>query len=138
MEERNKKSRSKMPADRKASLVMQWLEEKQGQALVALDVRGVNSYTEALVLASAMNMRHAQALSDWVLSKFRENNLEVLGVEGYHPGYWILVDCNDLILHVFQTEYREFYNLDGLWRDAPRLGFDAFQKEDGEGGQTQL
>lgn len=105
----------------KSDMIVEWLREKQAEDVLSLDVREINSCTEAMVVVSAQNMRHAQALADWVLAKFSENGMEVLGVEGYHPGYWVLVDGNDVVLHIFQTEYRTFYNLDGLWREAPRL-----------------
>lgn len=109
----------------KSDMIVEWLREKQAEDVLSLDVREINSCTEAMVVVSAQNMRHAQALADWVLTKFSENGMEVLGLEGYHPGYWILVDGNDVVLHIFQTEYRAFYNLDGLWREAPRLEDDT-------------
>lgn len=105
----------------KAASFVEWLREKQAEDILSLDVREINSCTEAMIIVSAQNMRHAQALADWVLAKLAENGMELLGIEGYHPGSWILVDANDLVLHIFQEEYRRFYNLDGLWREAPRL-----------------
>jgi len=113
---------------RKSGRIVEWLREKQAEDVLSLDVREINSCTEAMVIVSAQNMRHAQALADWVLAKFSENGMEVLGLEGYHPGYWILVDGNDVVLHIFQTEYRAFYNLDGLWREAPRLEDDTVRE----------
>ena len=106
---------------RKSARIVEWLREKQARDILSLDVREINSYTEAMIIVSAQNIRHAQALADWALAKFSETGMEVLGMEGYHPGYWILVDGNDVVLHIFQSEYRAFYNLDGLWREAPRL-----------------
>ena len=117
----------------KAARIVEWLREKQAENVLSLDVREINSCTEAMVIVSAQNMRHAQALADWTLTKFSENGIELLGIEGYHPGYWILVDGNDVVLHIFQQEYRDFYNLDGLWREAPRLEANGEQrKEQGE------
>ncbi len=109
----------------KSGRIVAWLREKQAEDVLSLDVRDISSCTEAMVIVSAQNMRHAQALADWTLTKLGETGMEVLGIEGYHPGHWILVDANDVVLHIFQTEYRTFYNLDGLWREAPRLEDDS-------------
>jgi ribosome-associated protein len=114
----------------KSGMITEWLREKQAEDVLSLDVGEINSCTEAMVIVSAQNMRHAQALADWALAKFSENGMEVLGVEGYQPGSWILLDGNDVVLHIFQTEYRAFYNLDGLWREAPRL-------EDDRAGESE-
>lgn len=105
----------------KAGRIVAWLREKQAEDILGLDVREINSCTEAMIVVSARNVRHAQALADWVLSKLSQTGMELLGIEGYHPGYWILLDANEVVLHIFQVEYREFYNLDGLWRETPRL-----------------
>jgi len=109
----------------KSGKIVEWLREKQAEDVLSLDVRDISSYTEAMVIVSAQNIRHAQALADWILAKFAETGMEVLGIEGYHPGYWILLDGNDVVLHIFQSEYRTFYNLDGLWREAPRMVDDS-------------
>ena len=128
MNQDGRREESEAEFRRKSGRIVEWLREKQAEDVLSLDVREINSCTEAMVIVSAQNMRHAQALADWVLAKFSENGMEVLGLEGYHPGYWILVDGNDVVLHIFQTEYRAFYNLDGLWREAPRLEDDTVQE----------
>ncbi len=98
-----------------------WLQEKQAEDMVALDIKSMNSVTDGVILASAANVRHAQALTDWLMEKLSENRIELLGVEGYRSGTWVLIDCNDIVVHIFQKDYRQFYNLEGLWRDAGRI-----------------
>jgi ribosome-associated protein len=105
----------------KAGAVIEWLDEKQARDIVALDVRSLNEMTEAVIIASGINQRHVQSLADWILEKLSESSMEFLGMEGYRGGTWILLDCNDLVVHIFQQEYREFYNLEGLWAEAPRI-----------------
>ena len=103
----------------KLRMLLEWLEEKQAEEPLALDVSGINSVTEGLIVASAANVRHAQALADWILERLTEHHLEFLGMEGYRQGRWILIDCNDVLVNIFQQEERRFYNLEGLWSDAP-------------------
>ncbi len=105
----------------KVRTIVNWMEEKQAKNAVALDMHENNSLTEALIIVSAFNYRHAQALADWLLKKFADNSIEFLGLEGYHPGSWILIDCNDVVIHIFQQEFRDFYNIEGLWSETPRI-----------------
>ncbi len=92
----------------KAVLVARWLEEKQGRDIVALEVRGTCSITETIMIVSAKGVRHAQALSDFVLESLAQRKLEYLGMEGYKSGDWILLDLNDIIVHVFSGGCAQF------------------------------
>jgi ribosome-associated protein len=99
-------------------MLRRWLEEKQGQDILVLDVSQLCAVTEALVLVTASNARHAQALADHLLARLAENKIELLGLEGYRTGAWILVDINDVLVHIFQGPNRQFYNLEDLWAEA--------------------
>ncbi len=105
----------------KARFIVGCLEEKKAQDIVALDVLGLASFTEALIFATAVNPRHAQTLADWTMEKLEELNEEILGIEGYTSANWILIDCNDVIVHIFQKEFREFYNIESILMKATKL-----------------
>mgnify|MGYP006434129523 CR=1 FL=1 len=107
---------------RKTRDILHWLEEKQAKEAVALDVSQVCTVTEALVVVSAGSARHAQALADGLLAKLAEFGIELMGIEGYRTGTWILVDVNDVLVHIFQEEYRDFYNIEGVWTEGHSLG----------------
>jgi ribosome-associated protein len=105
----------------KVQSILHWLEQKKAKDLVALDVKAMNSLTEAVLIASATTIRHAQALADGLMQHFGEQGFEVLGMEGYQMGTWILIDGNDVVIHIFQEQARSFYHLESLWTGAPRL-----------------
>mgnify|MGYP006303359293 CR=1 FL=1 len=105
----------------KVTSIVHWLEDKKGRDIVALDVTAVNSLTEAVIIVSAATVRHAQSLADGLMQHFGEKGYEYLGLEGYQVGTWILIDGNDVIIHIFQEEARSFYHLESLWTEAPRL-----------------
>ena len=105
----------------KVKSILPWLEEKKATDIVALDVKTMNSLTEAVLIVSATTIRHAQALADGLMQHFGEQGFEVLGMEGYQMGTWILIDGNDVVIHIFQEQARSFYHLEGLWSGAPRL-----------------
>ena len=114
----SEKKFSTISAVDKAKVVVGWLEEKQGGDILALDVRGINNVADAMVLVTAKSLPHAQALADCTLDGCGKENIEYLGMEGYKTGRWILVDLNDVVVHVLLNDVREFFNLEGLWSKA--------------------
>jgi ribosome-associated protein len=87
-----------------------------------LDVRRISSLTDFLVLASGSSDRQVQAAADSVhLGLKHQHGLRPLGIEGLNEGRWALIDYGDVMVHVFQEPVRQFYDLDGLWRDAPEV-----------------
>jgi ribosome-associated protein len=114
-----------MPSKDKALLVARWLDEKQGADIVIMDVTRMSSVTDMTLIVSARGMKHAQALADSVLARAAEDSIEFLSMEGYQSGEWILMDLNDVLIHIFQGELREFYNIEGMWSEAPRITPDA-------------
>lgn len=112
---------SEIPSLEKAQLVAGWLEEKQGENIIVMDVTNISSVTNMTIIVSARGVKHAQALANQVLDKAAESKIEFLGVEGQQTGEWVLVDLNDVLIHIFLEELREFYNLEGMWSEAPRV-----------------
>lgn len=116
---------SVMSGREKSLLLAGWLDEKQGTDIVIMDVARMSSVTDVTVIVSARGMKHAQALADAVLARAAESAIEFLGMEGYQSGEWILMDLNDVLIHIFQGELREFYNIEGMWSEAPRIPYTA-------------
>ncbi len=86
----------------KVQLVAEWLDEKQASDVSAVDVQGICPIAEVVMVAGAKGVRHAQALADFVLEQLSKDNIEYLGMEGYKTGDWILLDLNDIIVHIFR------------------------------------
>lgn len=105
---------------------MQAALEKKGLEPVLLDVRGLSSYTDYILLLSGRSDRHVQAVADAVAETLKKQlGLQPLGIEGKRDGHWTLLDFGDVVVHVFYHPVREFYDLEGLWIDAPRVPIDV-------------
>ena len=117
---KNKKFRD-IPGAEKARIVAGWLDEKQGDHVVIMDVSGMSSVTDMTIVVSARGVKHAQSLADHIMGKCAEDNIEFLSTEGRKTGEWVLVDLNDVLVHIFLEELREFYNIEGMWAEAPRI-----------------
>lgn len=103
-----------------------WMVDKKGTNLTALDVRGLSPLTECVFLATARSARHAQALAEELLQHFKDLKWDFFGVEGLKQGQWILVDANEVIIHIFQEEFRLLYNIEGLYTKAPVFDLSAY------------
>lgn len=98
-------------------------EEKQATDVAILDMRSVCDYTDFFVLATGRNARQTKAIHDEVLGRLkREQRLLPRSASGLPEATWIVDDFLDVVLHVFTPEMRDYYRLDDLWGDVPKLG----------------
>lgn len=91
---------------------------KKAEGLVVLDVRGLTSIADAFIICSGRSNRQVSAIADHIERFLKQKGLRPLGVEGKSEGHWVLMDYGDVIIHVFYSETRAFYDLEGLWVDA--------------------
>lgn len=89
--------------------------------VVALDVRGLASFADFFVIMGGTSSRHVQGLADLIDREIASKRMKSAETEGLNEGQWILLDYNDVIVHIFHHESRPHYDLEGLWHDAPRL-----------------
>lgn len=87
---------------------------------VLLEVKNFCSFADYFILCSGGSKRQVSALAEQVEEELAKVKIKPLGVEGKEEGLWVLMDYNALIIHIFFRELREFYDLEGLWADAPR------------------
>jgi ribosome-associated protein len=95
--------------------------EKKATEMVLLEMRGVSSYTDYFLICSGKSDRQVQAIAQRVAEVLGEEGIQPLGLEGMSEGKWVLMDYGDLVIHVFLEPIRRFYDLEGLWVDAPRI-----------------
>jgi ribosome-associated protein len=95
--------------------------EKGAARVTVLDVTGLVGYTDFVVICQAQSDRQARGIADHVVATMKAAGQRPFVSEGYEAGQWILVDFSDVITHIFLPDVRDFYDLDGLWVDAPRV-----------------
>jgi ribosome-associated protein len=111
-----------------ARVIAAIVDDKQGENIVALDVRELVGYTDYLVIATARNERQAKAIHDEVhLRLKKERGLLPARVEGQGESRWVLVDYLDCVLHLMVPEMRDRYRLERLWGEAPELDLDRLE-----------
>lgn len=109
-----------------AAIVVRVALDTKADEMVVLDLDGRTSYSDHFILCNGSNPRQVRAIANNVLSTLKkEHGILPVGVEGLDSGKWVLVDLGDVVLHVFEFTLRGYYDLDGLWIDAPRVPLSA-------------
>ena len=101
-----------------AAIAIDALEDRKGEDIHTIDISSVSTIADYFVIASGTNINQVQALADNVQDKLGREGFLTKNVEGYDSGNWILLDFGDIIVHVFDSENRLFYDLERIWRDG--------------------
>ena len=95
--------------------------ERKAADVVLMDLRGISSATDWFVLASGASDVQVKAIAEHVIDELKKEGERPAHVEGLDTGRWVLVDYITFVVHVFHPQSRDFYQLEGLWGDAPRI-----------------
>lgn len=96
----------------------------KGIDLVLLKVSEFCSFADYFLICSGGSRRHVQALAQHLEEALSRAGLKPLGVEGLEEGQWVLLDYNIMVIHIFLEPLRDFYNLEDLWSEAPKIQID--------------
>lgn len=107
-----------MEAKEKAKIIVDALNDKKAIDVKVLDISKISVMADYFVIASGSNKNQVQAMTDNVEEELAKNNVHSNHVEGYGNANWILLDYNDIIVHLFNEEDRLFYDLEKIWRDG--------------------
>ena len=100
------------------SLILQELDDDKAENVVTIPLAGKSEIADAMVVASGRSQRHVGAMADKVMRRLKEAGFGRARVEGASACDWVLIDAEDVIVHLFRHEVREFYNLERVWSEA--------------------
>jgi len=109
----------------KTRLVVEAALDVKAEDVAALDVRELSSFADVFVVATGRSDRQLRAIADSIEKAMKQVGVVPLGIEGYAEGNWVLIDLDDVIVHVFVPEAREHYDIERLWGDAGRMALPA-------------
>jgi len=96
--------------------------DKKAENLVAIDLRGISSFTDFFVICSGTSEPHLKAIAGEIETRLKvDDKVAPAAVDGYPLSQWIVIDYSDVVVHIFHEQKRAFYSLEDLWSDAPRL-----------------
>ncbi len=104
-----------------ASRAVYYAEEKKAAEVVVCDIRKVSLIADYFIICSGNTATQVKAIADHIVEKLDEHNYALLRQEGYRDGLWIVLDFGEIVIHIFQPELREFYNLERLWKNTNQI-----------------
>ena len=105
----------------KAKLCLKFIGERKAVDPIVLEVASLTTISDYFLIASGQSSRQVQAIARHLRRSMREAGFHAFGVEGEQEGHWVLMDYGDVVIHIFYQPFREHYDLEGLWIDAPRI-----------------
>ena len=111
-----------------AGLVYRALEDKKAEDIKVLDIENISTLADYFIIASGKNHNQVQAMSDAVDEALGRAGYTPKQTEGYRSANWILLDYGDIVVHIFDTENRLFYDLERIWRDGTVTTIDELEE----------
>ena len=104
-------------ADQILKLITTSLEDDKAENILTISLHGKSAMADYMVVASGTSSRQVAAMAEHIEFKLKQNKIAILGLEGLRQADWVLIDANDVIVHLFRPEVREFYGLERMWAD---------------------
>lgn len=105
----------------KALLCAKAALDKKAEHVKVLEISELSAFTDYFVICSGTSDRHVQSIADSITSELKKASYSIVSIEGYGDGRWVLIDAGDVVIHVFLDALRDYYNLENLWSEAPRV-----------------
>lgn len=109
-------------------LAIQALEDKKAEDIKVIDISEVSVIADYFIIANGTNRSQIQAMSDNVEETLGRAGYPLKQIEGYQNANWVLLDFNDVIIHIFDKENRLFYDLERIWRDGKLIETDSLMQ----------
>ncbi|MBF0606778.1 MAG: ribosome silencing factor [Magnetococcales bacterium] len=105
----------------KLKTIVNALEDKKAEDISILRLQSLTAITDYFVICTGTNPPQIKAIADNVERRLRDSGVKPLGIEGLRGAQWVLMDYNDVLIHVFTPQMRDYYQLERLWLDAPSM-----------------
>ena len=122
-------NKSDLQLDPSIDLYVKAASGKKAINLMALDVRGLTSFTDTFIICSGRSNRQVAAIAEHIHIELKKQGIRPQSIEGMKEGHWVLMDYGHVVIHVFYEPVREFYDLEGLWSDGKRIPIDTLNKK---------
>ena len=102
-------------ADQILELITTSLDDDKAENILTIPLRGKSAMADYMIVASGTSSRQVTAMAEHIEFKLKQNKIAILGLEGLRQADWVLIDANDVVVHLFRPEVREFYGLERMW-----------------------
>ncbi len=103
--------------------------KRKAKSVAALDVSLLTSYTDTIIIITCMSSRQTNAVAEYIYRELKNQGIKALGTEGVKEGNWALLDFGSVVIHVFDEDTSQVYDLEGLWSDAPKIDIASLESQ---------
>lgn len=125
-------------ARERASLCARIADDNRGRNILVLQMKGLVDWVDFIVLVTGSSRRQNVAIANEIETALKVVGDERVNVEGLEVGNWIVLDYADVVIHIFNDEKREYYELEHLWEDAPRIAWERPSEGEGPAASAQI
>ncbi|MCX7738536.1 MAG: ribosome silencing factor [Hydrogenothermaceae bacterium] len=108
--------------------IVQKAKDKKGENIVTIEIGKISPIADYMLILSGNATIHTKAICDYIIEELKKEGVVPLHLEGYNEGRWIAIDYGDVMVNIFLPEVRDYYKLEWLWSDAPRIELEKVQE----------
>jgi len=102
--------------------------KRKVKSITALNVRNLSSYTDTIIIIECNSKRHVNSTAQYLIKELKKIKIKAFGIEGVKDSDWALLDYGEAVIHIFESNAKSFFDIEGLWADAPVIDLTNFEK----------
>ena len=102
--------------------------KRKVKSITAVNVKQVSSYTDTLIIIECNSLRQVNSTAEYLIKELKKKKIKTLGMEGIKNSEWALLDYGEAVIHIFESRAKSFFDLEGLWADAPKVDLSELEK----------
>ncbi len=105
--------------------------KRKAKSITALNLIQFSTYTDTLIIIECGSKRQVSSIAEHLIKSLKKKKVKAIGMEGLRDSEWALIDYGEVVIHIFESEAKSFFDLEGLWADAPRIDLVELEKTHG-------
>ena len=102
--------------------------KRKYKSITAVSVKQLSSYTDTLIIIECNSLRQVSSTAEYLIKELKKRKIKTLGMEGIKNSEWALLDYGEAVIHIFESRAKSFFDLEGLWADAPKVDLSELEK----------
>jgi ribosome-associated protein len=102
--------------------------KRKAKSITAVNVSQLSSYTDTLIIIECNSLRQVNSTAEYLIKELKKKKIKTLGMEGIKNSEWALLDYGEAVIHIFESRAKSFFDLEGLWADAPKVDLSELEK----------
>ncbi len=106
--------------------------KRKTRSITAVNLEQFSTYTDTLIIIECRSQRQVGSIAEHLIKELKKKKIQTIGMEGLRDSEWALLDYGEVVIHIFESKAKSFFDLEGLWADAPRIDLIELEKKYGQ------